>query len=120
MKKVIFIIAFLVFSLNIIAQEKINTNDLVGYWIPNQNTSQMFFWKDVNNVLRVQEIDSSTPDAYRTENFQVYDTCIVIKTVFKETNWVAESTYTLVDREILKCVVANIGGESTVMYTKIK
>ena len=120
MKKVIFIIAFLVFSLNIIAQEKINTNDLIGYWIPDQNTSQMFFWKDVNNTLQVQEIDSSRPDAYEVENFQVYDTYIVIKTVFKETSWFAKSTYTLIDKRTLKCVVANADGESTIMYTKIK
>ncbi len=120
MKKTIFIISLLVISLNVVAQEKINTKDLIGYWVPNQNTSQMFFWKDANDVLQVQEIDSKTIDAFDTESFKVYDDHVSIKTIFKETNWAAESTYTFIDKKTMRCVTINENGASIIIYTKIK
>jgi hypothetical protein len=58
MKKVFFITLAALFSLNLFSQglnfkQKINTDDLIGYWRPNEESSQLFFWKDINGKLQV-------------------------------------------------------------------
>ena len=43
-------------STSAFCQSKINTDDLIGYWKPDSASTQLFFWKDVNGELQVQEI----------------------------------------------------------------
>ena len=61
MKNLILVIAFVfVIQTTIYSQIKINTDDLIGYWQPDEESSQLFFWKDVNGKLQVQEICGSS------------------------------------------------------------
>jgi hypothetical protein len=57
-----FLLLVFVFCVSIptFCQEKINTNDLIGYWKPNEESSQVFFWKDINGKLQLQETCGST------------------------------------------------------------
>lgn len=119
MKKAFFIIVALLFFLTINAQEKINTNDLIGYWKPDQESSQLFFWKDSFGVLQVQEICGSTGEPLDLITLRVEKNFVFVKTISIPNNWIAENIYTFINKNTLKCVVTG-SGRGTLIYNKIK
>lgn len=119
MKKVFLVIAIALFSLNIFSQQKINPNDLIGYWRPSEETTQLFFWKDLSGDLQMQEICGSTGEPLDLLTLRVEETYIFASTVFKVNSWLTNCTYTLINKSTLKCVITG-SGQGTVYYTKIK
>ena len=105
--------------LSTISFGQINTNDLIGYWQPSQKTSELFFWKDVDGKLQVQEISSITGDPLDTISLRVNDNSVFIRAIYLPLNWVTECTYTFIDAKTLKCVVTG-DGQGTLIYTKKK
>ena len=98
---------------------QINTNDLIGYWEPNEESSQLFFWKDVDGRLQVQEISGTSGDPLDTISLRVNDNSVFIRAIFMPLNWVTECTYTFIDAKTLKCIVTG-DGQGTIIYTKKK
>ena len=119
MKKVFLIIAITLFSLNSFAQQKINVDDLVGYWKPNEESSQLFFWKDRNGKLQVQEICESTGQPIDLIKLKVNELSLIIDTIFKPNEWVVRCEYILNEKDELVCYV-NGDGAAKIYYTKIK
>jgi hypothetical protein len=122
MKNVFCIIVIALFSLNANAQvvtSKVNTNDLVGYWKPDQESAQLFFWKDSYGRLQTQEICGSTGEPIDLITLKVEKDYIFIRTIFVKNNWVTENVYTFINKTTLKCVVTG-DGNGTLIYTKIK
>jgi hypothetical protein len=119
MKKVFLIIAITLFSLNVFSQEKINTNDLIGYWQPDQESAELFFWKDVNGNLQTQEISSSSGLPIDLITLKINNNSVFIRTIFIPNNWVTENTYTFIDKNTLKCIVTG-NGNGTIIYKKVK
>jgi len=119
MKKVFLITVFALFSLNAFSQQEINTDDLIGYWKPDQESAQLFFWKDVNGKLQSQEISGTSGEPFNTITLTVKQDYIFIRTIFVPNNWVTENTYTFINKTTLKCVVTG-DGNGTLIYTKIK
>lgn len=124
MKKVFLIsvavlaLAFVVFNLT--NTKKIDTNNLIGYWKPNEESSQLFFWKDTNGKIQVQEISGTDGEPIDVINFKIYDNYFLVKTIFKPNNWIANSEYTFVNDTTLSCIVENSEGAARLIYTKIK
>ena len=119
MKKSIFILAGLLFSFSVLGQVKTNTNDLIGYWRPSEESTQLFFWKDSTGKLQMQDISGSDGEPLDLVSMKVSKDSIFAKTVFTQNNWVVESTITLVDKTTLKRVVSGkIPG--IIIYKKIK
>lgn len=124
MKKLFFITATVLFSLNVFSQglnfkQKINTNDLIGYWKPDQESSQLFFWKDADGVLQVQDICGSTGEPLTLIDFKVNRNSVLLKEVLLENNWVTVSVFTFVNKTTLQRIV-NGNINATITYTKIK
>jgi hypothetical protein len=122
MKKVFLIIVVTLFSLNINAQvseEKINTEDLIGYWKPDQESAQLFFWKDSLGRLQTQEINQSNGEPIDLITLKIEKDYIFIRTIYTPNNWVTENVYTFINKTTLKCVVTG-DGNGTLIYTKIK
>ena len=119
MKKVFFIATSLFFSLSVLSQKKLNTDDLIGYWVPNKESTKLFFWKDNNNVLQTQEISETSGKELQLISIEVRDKCVLINTIFVENNWTIESKYVFINKNTIKCTVA---GDSIdeIIYTKIK
>jgi hypothetical protein len=119
MKKVFLIIAIALFSLNTFAQQKINVDDLIGYWKPNEESSQLFFWKDTKGELQVQEICGSSGEPIDLIRLKVNEYSLIIDTIFKPNEWVIKSEYFLTEPNTLLC---HISGDTntTIYYTKIK
>ena len=124
MKKVFLIsvavlaLAFVIFNLT--NTKKINTNNLIGYWKPNEESSQLFFWKDTNGKIQVQEISGTSGEPIDVINFKIYDNYFLVKTIFKPNNWIANSEYTFVNDTTLSCIVNHPEGTTELIYTKIK
>jgi len=118
MKKVFLIAAFLAFVFNAQSQ-KINVNDLIGYWSPDQESTQLFFWKDVDGKLQMQDICGSTGEPVKLMEFIVNENSVYIKEIFVKNNWITESTFTFINKKTLKRVVSG-SGNTTITYTKIK
>lgn len=119
MKNLIFIIAIGLFNFNVFSQEKINTDDLIGYWMPNEESTQLFFWKDVDGVLQVQEISGTSGDPLITRDLRINVESVMVKTTFPATNWTTTNYFTLINKGLLKCVVT--GDANTILYyTKMK
>ena len=124
MKKVFLIIVVALFSLNAFSQglvlkKKINTNDLIGYWKSEEESTQLFFWKDSLGELQVQEISATSGQPLDLVTLRVDEKSIFIKTTFVPNDWTTENTFTFVDKKTLKCIVK--GEISTILiYTKVK
>jgi len=119
MKKVFLIIVFTLFSFNIKAQEKINIDNLIGYWKPNEESSKLFFWKDINGKLQVQEICETTGQAIDLIRLKVNEYELIIDTIFKPNNWVIRSVFISEKSEQLTCYISG-DTEAKIYYTKIK
>jgi hypothetical protein len=121
MKKLLGFIVILLFSVMSYGQTKtkINTNDLIGYWAPNEESTQLFFWKDVHGVLQSQEISCTSGDPLDLISLRVMDNSIFIREIFLPNNWVTESVLTFIDKKTLKRVISG-DAQGTIIYTKIK
>jgi hypothetical protein len=127
MKKVFLIIAILAIGIFILSgftkpnkDRKIKEKYLIGYWIPNIESSQLFFWKDKHGNMQVQEIADGDGIALEVLDFKINKTDVFIKTFFKNNNWTTESKYKLIDDNTLECTGINNEGNFTIIYTKVK
>ena len=120
MKKVFFIIGILLISLNVFAQSKINTDNLIGYWrCLDYEATELFFWKDVNGKLQVQEISSTSGRPLDTITFRIDENTFFLRTFFVPTNYVSENTFTFIDKNTLRCDI-DAKHSARILYTKIK
>jgi len=119
MKKVFLIFIILIIGLIVFSETKINTNNLIGYWKPNQESTQLFFWKDINGRLQAQEISGTSGEPLDILNLKINKNSVCIKTIFKPTGCATESTYAFVDNQTLECIVAG-DTATTIIYTKVK
>lgn len=124
MKKVFLIIAITLFSLNtfsqgLILENKINTNNLIGYWEPDQESAQLFFWKDADGRLQVQEISGTSGEPIDIITLKIEGNSVFIKTIFIPNKWIVSSVYTFIDKQTLKCEVTG-DAETTIIYKKKK
>ena len=119
MKKVFLIIAVALFSLSTFAQQKINVDDLVGYWKPDEELSELFFWKNAKGELQTQEVSSTSGRVIDLIELKINKDSIFIKTIFIPNNWVTENTYTFIDSNTLKRITTG-DGQGTTIYTKVK
>ena len=124
MKKIFFIATSLLFSLNVLSQglileNKINTNNLIGYWEPDQESSQLFFWKDAAGKLQVQGISGTSGRSIDVITLKVEENSVLIKTIFIPNKWIVASVYTFINDNTLKCEVTG-DAETTIIYKKKK
>jgi hypothetical protein len=124
MKKVFLVIAIALGSLNVFSQEstlknKININKLIGYWEPDKESAQLFFWKDVDGKLQVQEISGTSGRPIDVITLRVEKNLIFIKTIFIPNNWTVSAVYTFIDDTTLKCEITG-DAETTIIYKKKK
>jgi len=120
MKNLLLVFAF-VFGIQttIYSQNKINTDDLIGYWQPDEESTQLFFWKDCDGKLQIQEICGSTGEPINLISLDIINDTIIVKTIFIPNNWVTESKYTFKDQNTLVCEIT--GPINTIVtYTKTK
>jgi hypothetical protein len=119
MKKVFLIIAIALFSLSTFSQEKINTDKLIGYWRPNEELSELFFWKNTKGELQIQEISSTSGIPIDLITLQINTDYFLVKTIFTPNHWITENTYTFIDDNTLKRVTTG-ASEGITIYTKVK
>jgi hypothetical protein len=120
MRKVILVLVCLLgYTSNVFSQSTINTDDLIGYWKPNEESSQVFFWKDINGKLQLQEICGSTGEPIDIISLRIKDDSIIARNIFIPNHWVTESRFTFIDKNTLVCQITG-DGEATITYTKIK
>lgn len=119
MKKLLLVILLMLFGVMSYGQTKINVNDLIGYWTPNEEACEIFFWKDVNGVLQFQSLSSTSGDAIDLISLRILDDSVFIRQIYLPNNWVTECVLTFVDKKTLKCVISG-DGQGTIFYTKVK
>ena len=120
MKNLLLVIAF-VFGIQttVYCQNKINTDDLIGYWRPDEESSQLFFWKDIEGNLQIQEICGSTGEPIDLISLKINDDAVIARTIFIPNHWVTESKYKFNNKNTLVCQITG-GIETTIIYTKVK
>lgn len=119
MKKVFLIIVIALSSFNVFSQQEINTDDLIGYWKPNKESSHLFFWKNSLGEIQTQEICGTSGSPIDVVSLRIEKDYIFIRTILLENGWVTESVYTFINKNTLKCVVTG-DGNGTIIYTKTK
>ena len=120
MKNLFFVFVF-VFGIQttVFSQDKINIDDLIGYWQPDQVSSQLFFWKDVNGNLQMQEISGTSGDPIDLVSLKINDDSIVANTIYTPNHWETETKYTFKDKNTLESVICG-DGEATITLIKVK
>ena len=119
MKKVILVFAFVFGIQTTVFCQTINTDDLIGYWKPDVESAQVFFWKDGNGKLQFQEISGYSGEPIDTISLRIKEDTVIAKTIFIPNHWVTESNFSFVDKNTLVCKITG-DGEGTITYTKIK
>jgi hypothetical protein len=119
MKKLLLIVTFLMFNSTVFSQQKINVNDLIGYWQPDQESTQLFFWKDIKGKLQAQEISGTSGLPLTIIELKVRYNSIFIKQIFLRNNWITESVYTFINKKTLRCVMSG-DDNGVLIYTKTK
>jgi hypothetical protein len=119
MKKVILVFVFVFGIQTIVFCQAINTDDLIGHWEPDVESSQVFFWKDSKGKLQYQGISSSTGQPIDTISLRIKEDTIIAKTIFIPNHWITENRYTFKNKNTLICQTTG-DGEATITYTKIK
>ena len=89
------------------------------YWKPDEESSQLFFWKDIEGNLQVQEICGSTGEPIDLISLKINDDAVIARTIFIPNHWVVESKYTFNNKNSLVCQITG-GIETTIIYTKVK
>jgi hypothetical protein len=105
MKK-IFAILLISSFFSVHSSAQTSKKDFVGYWT--SMATEMVLWIDKNDQLQV--VSWSTPEHLELE---------ILKTRYKEKNWVVTSVFTLIDEFTLDARISG-DGEGTVAYKKIK
>lgn len=117
--KNLFLVLTLVFSSCVFGQTKIKTNDLIGYWKPDVESTQLFFWKDTKGNLQMQEISGTSGEPLDLITLRVDDNSVFVTTTFAPTNYTIDSTLLLKDENTMICIVS--GDEANaIVYKKIK
>ena len=119
MKKVFFIIVVALLSLNINAQVKFTTEDLIGYWEPNESSANLVIWQDVKGNLQLVQFSTTSGKPLRLISMQLKDDILIVKSIFDEKDWATECSYTFIDNKTLQCSVKG-PINTTIIYTKIK
>ena len=120
MKNLILVIVLLVaLQTTVFGQNKINTDDLIGYWKPDIESAQVFFWKDINGKLQLQEISGSSGEPIDIISLRIKEDSIIARTNFIPNHWVTVSNFSFVDKKTLVCKIKG-DGEGIIAYKKIK
>lgn len=121
MRKIILVLVF-VFGINntVFCQNCINTDDLIGYWrCLDEEATELFFWKDVNGTLQVQELSSTSGQPLDVITFRMDEDAIFMRTFFTPNDFASECFYTAIDNKTLKCeVIGEV--DALLIYTKVK
>ena len=119
--KNIFIVLVFVLGISTITfgQQSINTDELIGYLRPDQTAGQLFFWKDVNGELQVQEISGTIGEPFILRDFRINEESIYVKITLPNANYTTKNYFTLIDNKTLKCEVTG-DWTGTLIYSKIK
>ena len=120
MRKVILVLVFVFgISTNSFCQEKINIDDLIGYWIDDNKSTHLFFWKDINGDLKTQEISATTGKPI--DLILSSTSCNVFFTPGSKSNDIDMKliVFSVINKNTLKCVITG-DAEDTIYYTKIK
>ena len=112
-------VCLFVASTTAFCQEKINTDDFIGYRVPDEESSQLFFWKDVNGELQMQEISGTNGEPIDLLVLRINSNSVYAKTNYSKSNWVTENTFTFIDKETLQCVTTGVG-TGTIIYRKAR
>lgn len=120
MKKIITAILLLA-TLSGTAQSKVkmNSDDLIGYWEPDQHATHMVIWKDVEGYYQVIQFSTNSGIPLEILEFTMYYDAIVLRTLFTSTNWTTKQVFRFVDKNTLQCEITG-DGEGIVTYTKVK
>lgn len=118
-------VAFLFLTLNVSAQTEFNENSLIGFWQTKSSSTHMFFWKDTQGELKVQEVGNEDGGVYDSAIYFTEDNklrIVSVNPVSKLEDYV-ESEYYLLNEDTLICrTVAKPGEEEDdfIVYKKIK
>jgi hypothetical protein len=120
MKKIITAIVLLI-TLAGTAQSKVkmNPDDLIGYWEPNQQSVHMVIWKDVNGEYQVMQFSTDSGKPLEILEFTLYYDAVVIRTLFVSTDWSTKQVFRFVDRDTLQCELTG-DGEGLLTFTRGK
>jgi hypothetical protein len=121
MKKLNLVFVF-VFGIQntVFCQNCINTENLIGYWrCIDVEATELFFWKDIDGKLQVQEVSSTLGEPLDVITFNMDEYAIFMRTFFEPTNYASESVYTAVDNNTLKCeLIGEV--DAPLLYKKVK
>jgi hypothetical protein len=127
MKKLFLTIGIFVFSAsfsNCYSQENIDADYLIGWWMPNKDYCDMFFWKDINGTLKVQQIDNVNGKPYVLGDFEIKDESMFIRsTLFlNDSANIEDSTtfsniFTIIDDLTMQCITTDFRNQEVTLIT---
>jgi len=99
-------------------------NDLnksfIGYWTTDGSMTRTIIFKDKDNVLQIVKWDSSNGEEKEILKIQVVNNTIKTTEKMVSTNWVTYNTYSIIDKNTLKCSIGGDGKGSVIYLKRLK
>ena len=121
MRKVILVLFCLLgYTSTVFGQSTLNKDDLIGYWIDDNKSTHLFFWKDTNGDLKTQEISATTGQPI--DLIVSSTSCNIFIAPGSKSNDIDMKliVFSFINKNKLKCDISVGDESSTIYYTKIK
>ncbi|MCG9910524.1 MAG: hypothetical protein MH137_04405 [Flavobacteriales bacterium] len=119
MKLLLVTVILCITSLPAFSQKGLNKN-FIGYWASDATSTRTVIFKDKEDILQMVKWDSSDGEEIEVNEMQVVGASIKTKETTRSTNWVIECTYTIVDKNKLKCVIVREDNTTTIFLNRRK
>ena len=119
MKLLLVTVILCITSLPAFSQKGLNKN-FIGYWASDATSTRTVIFKDKEDILQMVKWDSSDGEEIEVNEMKVIGESIKTVEWTKSTNWIIECTYTIVDKNKLKCVIVREDNTTTIFLNRRK
>ena len=96
-----------------------NPDDFIGYWTSDGTNTECVIWKDKHGQFQYVEWDKHSGQSLEILNLKLENGKLLIRTRFKETNWVVSTELTLTSEYNITAKIVG-DAKATVYYKKLK
>lgn len=118
MKKKVLILIVSLFSITA-SFAQTTKKDFVGYWTTNESLTECVIWMDKYDNFQYVEWDKGSGQGMEILSLRYENNKLIVRTRFKETNWVVTAELTLIDEYNMNAKIVG-DGNTTIKYKKLK
>jgi hypothetical protein len=98
---------------------QITKKDFIGHWTTDGSSTECVIWIDKNDNFQFVEWDRDGGSGLEVLNIKYENNNLLVRTRFKENNWVVTTTFSLIDEYNMNAKIIG-DANTTIKYKKLK